>query len=39
MSFQTERDGTLSMQFENDILENEVIVSVKSKGVKIRVIL
>lgn len=38
MSFQTDQDGTLSMQFEKDMLENEVIVSAKSKRAKIRVI-
>ena len=37
MDFQTDQDGTLSMQFEKDMLENEVMVSAKSKGAKIRV--
>ena len=37
MDFQTDQDGTLSMQFERDMLENEVMVSTKSEGTKIRV--
>ena len=37
MDFQTDQDGTLSMQFEKDMLENEVMVSAKSEGAKIRV--
>ena len=37
MDFQTDQDGTLSMQFEKDMLENEIMVSAKSKGAKIRV--
>ena len=37
MDFQTDQDGKLSMQFEKDMLENEVIVSAKSEGAKIRV--
>ena len=37
MDFQTDQDGTLSMQFEKDMLENEVIVSSKLEGAKIKV--
>lgn len=37
MDFQTGTDGTLSMQFEKDMLENKVIVSAKSEGAKIQV--
>ena len=37
MSFQTEQNGTLTMQFEKDMLENVVMVSAKSKDAKIRV--
>ena len=37
MSFQTEQNGSLTMQFEADMLENKVMVSTKSKGAKIRV--
>ena len=37
IGFQTERDGTLTMQFEKDMLENEVMVSAKSAEAKIRV--
>ena len=37
MDFQTDQDGTLSMQFEKDMLENEVRVSAESEGSKIRV--
>ena len=37
MDFQTDQDGKLSMQFEKDMLENDVIVSAKSEGEKIRV--
>ncbi len=38
MSFQTDQDGTLSMQFENDMLDNEVIVSTNSERTTIRVV-
>lgn len=37
MSFQTGQDGVLSMQFERDILEYEVIVSPESADAKVRV--
>ena len=37
MDFQTNQDGTLSMQFEKDMLENAVMVSAKSAGAKVRV--
>ena len=37
MSFQTDQDGTLSMQFEKDMLENEVMVSPESADAKLRV--
>ena len=37
MDFQTDQDGTLSMQFEKDMLENEVMVSANSEGAKIKV--
>ena len=37
IGFQTEQDGTLTMQFEKDMLENEVMVSAKSEDAKIRV--
>lgn len=37
MSFQTDQDGTLSMQFEKNMLDNEVRVSAKSEGAKIKV--
>ena len=37
LDFQTDQDGTLSMQFEKDMLENEVMVSAKSEGAKIKV--
>ena len=37
MSFQTDQDGILSMQFEKDMLENEVRVSAKSEGAIIQV--
>lgn len=37
MDFQTNQDGILSMQFEKDMLENEVMVSAKSRHAKIRV--
>lgn len=37
MDFQTDQDGTLSMQFEKDMLENQVRVSPESAGTKIRV--
>ena len=37
MDFQTDQDGKLSMQFEEDMLENKVMVSAKSEGAKIRV--
>ena len=37
MSFQTDQDGILSMQFEKDILEYEVNVSPESKNAKLRV--
>ena len=37
MSFQTDRNGILSMQFERDILDYEVMVSPESKGAKLRV--
>lgn len=37
IDFQTDQDGKLSMQFEKDMLENEVIVSAKSGGAKIKV--
>ena len=36
MDFQTDQDGTLSMQFEKDMLENEVMVSTTVEGTKIR---
>ena len=38
ISFQTDQDGTLSMQFEKDMLENEVMVSAKSDWGKIKVV-
>ena len=37
MSFQTDQDGILSIQFEKDILDYEVIVSPESAGAKLRV--
>ena len=37
MDFQTDRDGTISMQFEKDMLENEVTVFTKSEKGKIKV--
>ncbi len=37
MDFQTDTEGTLSMQFEKDILENVILVSPKSEGTKITV--
>lgn len=37
IDFQTDRDATLSMEFEKDMLENEVKVSAKSEGAKIRI--
>ena len=37
MSFQTDQDGVLSMQFEKDILEYEVNVSPESENAKLRV--
>lgn len=37
MSFQTNQDGKLSMQFEKDMLENKVRVSTKSEVATIRV--
>ena len=37
MDFQTDQDGTISMQFEKDMLENEVIVFAKSERGKIKV--
>lgn len=37
MSFQTDQDGILSMQFERDILEYEVNVSPESAKAKLRV--
>lgn len=37
MSFQTDPDGVLRMEFEKDILDYEVIVSAESKGHKVRV--
>ena len=37
MSFQTDQDGSLSMQFEKDILEYEVKVSPESMDAKLRV--
>ena len=37
MDFQTDHDGILSMQFEVDILENEIMVSSTSKNAKISV--
>ncbi len=37
MDFQTDQDGKLRMQFERDMLENEVMVSAKSKSAKVRV--
>ena len=37
IGFQTEQDGTLTMQFEKDMLKNEVMVSAKSEDAKIRV--
>jgi hypothetical protein len=36
IDFQTGQDGTLSMQFEEGMLENEVRVSAKSEGAKIK---
>ena len=36
IDFQTDQDGTLSMQFEEDMLENEMRVSAKSKEAKIK---
>lgn len=38
IDFQTDQDGTLRMQFEKDMLENQVRVSAKSEGAKIKVI-
>ena len=38
MDFQTNQDGTLSMQFEKDMLENEVMVSTKSEVSKIKIV-
>ena len=38
IGFQTEQDGTVTMQFEKDMLENEVMVFAKSEDAKIRVI-
>ena len=37
MDFQTDQDGKLSMQFEKDMLENEVMISAKLEDAKIRV--
>lgn len=37
MSFQTDHDGILSMQFEQDILDYEVMVSPESTDTKLRV--
>lgn len=37
MDFQTEPNGSLTMRFEKDILENEVIVSAKSENAKVRI--
>lgn len=37
MSFQTNRDGVLSMQFESDILDHEVMVSPEATKAKLRV--
>lgn len=37
MSFQTDQDGVLSMQFERDILDHEVMVSPESTEAKLRV--
>ena len=37
MGFQTDQDGILSMQFEKDILDHEVIVSPESVDAKLRV--
>ena len=37
MDFQTDQDGKLSMRFERDMLENEVMISAKSEDAKIRV--
>lgn len=39
MDFQTDPNGNISMQFEKDMLENEVMVSTKSERAKIRVTL
>ena len=38
MDFQTDPTGSISMQFEKDMLENEMMVSTKSEGAKIRVV-
>ena len=37
MDFQTDQDGNISMQFEKDMLENEVMVFAKSERGKIKV--
>ena len=37
MDFQTDQDGKLSMQFERNMLENEVMVFAKLDSAKIRV--
>ena len=37
MSFQTDQDGVLSMQFEKDILDHEVMVSPESTEAKLLV--
>lgn len=37
MSFQTDQDGLLSMQFERDILDYEVMVAPESADAKLRV--
>ena len=37
MNFQTDQDGVLSMQFERDILDYEVMVSPESTKAKLRV--
>ena len=37
MSFQTDPEGKLYMEFEKDILDYEVIVSAESRGNKVRV--